>query len=128
MFWVYILKCADDSYYTGHTDNLEQRLDQHQAGACDSYTATRRPVELVWSQECVTREEALAAELRIKGWSRVKKEAMMRGDWADVNRLGRGKHRHQRVEAARQMTVLRAEMTSAETAESLLREERDSHE
>ncbi|MDP5238895.1 GIY-YIG nuclease family protein [Uliginosibacterium sp. 31-16] len=96
MFSVYILKCADGSYYTGHTDNLEHRLGQHHIGACDGYTAQRLPVELAWSQECTTREEALVAEQRIKGWSRAKKEAMMRGDWADVNRLGRGKHSHQR--------------------------------
>ena len=55
MFWVYILSCADGSYYTGHTDNLESRIAQHQAGECEGYTATRLPVELVWSQECVTR-------------------------------------------------------------------------
>ncbi|EKD40918.1 MAG: tRNA/rRNA methyltransferase [uncultured bacterium] len=89
MFWVYILRCADESYYTGHTDNLEQRLGQHQAGECEGYTAMRCPVELVWSQECVTREEVLLAERQIKGWSRRKKEAMMCGDWQEVARLAR---------------------------------------
>lgn len=96
-FWVYILHCADDSYYTGHTDNLEKRIGEHQTGACGGYTAERLPVELAWSQECTTREEALAAELQIKGWSRKKKVAMMQGNWGEVNRLGRGKHRHQRA-------------------------------
>ena len=91
MFWVYILHCADGSYYTGHTDNLEKRLTQHQAGECEGYTVSRRPVNLVWSQECVTREEALLAEMQIKGWSRKKKEAMMRGDWVEVSRLARNK-------------------------------------
>ena len=86
MFWVYILRCADGSYYTGHTDNLEQRIGQHREGACESYTVTRRPVELAWSQEFVTREEALSAERQIKGWNRKKKEAMMRGDWVEVSR------------------------------------------
>lgn len=91
-FWVYILRCADGSYYTGHTDDLDRRIGQHQAGECDDgYTATRRPVTLIWSQECTTREEALAAEMQIKGWSRKKKEAMMRGDWKEVSRLARGK-------------------------------------
>jgi putative endonuclease len=99
-FWVYILRCADNSYYTGHTDNLDKRIGEHQTGACGGYTAERLPVELVWSQDCATREEALAAELQIKGWSRKKKEAMMRGDWGDVNRLGRGKHQHQRNTSA----------------------------
>jgi len=87
MFWVYILRCADGSYYTGHTDNLERRIGQYQAGECEGYVAARRPVVFSWSQECVTREEALSAEMQIKGWSRKKKEAMMRGDWGEVSRL-----------------------------------------
>jgi predicted GIY-YIG superfamily endonuclease len=62
MFWVYILRCADGSYYTGHTDNLERRIGQYQTGECTGYTAARLPVELVWSQETTTREEALSAE------------------------------------------------------------------
>ncbi len=78
-FWVYILQCADGSYYTGHTDDLEVRMGQHQTGACGGYTAKRLPVKLVWSQECTTREEALAAELQFKGWSRKKKKAMILG-------------------------------------------------
>lgn len=92
MFWTYILHCADGSYYTGHTDNLERRIAQHQAGEFLGYTAMRRPVELAWSQEFVTREEALSAEMQIKGWSRKKKEAMMRGDWGEVSRLAHNKN------------------------------------
>lgn len=62
----------------------------HITGAIKScYTAGRLPVERVFQQEFATREEALSAELRIKGWSRVKKEAMIRGDWAEVVRLSR---------------------------------------
>lgn len=91
MFWVYILRCADGSYYAGHTDNLEIRINQHQAGECAGYTLTRRPLKLVWYQECTTREEALSAERQIKGWSRKKKEAMMRGDWVEVSRLAQSK-------------------------------------
>lgn len=89
-FWVYILRCADDSYYTGHTDDLEKRIGEHQAGLCDGYTASRLPVELLFSQACATRAEALSAEQQIKGWSRKKKEAMMCGDWAEVSRLAKG--------------------------------------
>lgn len=89
-FWVYILRCTDGSYYTGHTDNLETRLGQHSAGVLPNfYTFNRRPLELVFLQEFVTREEALTSEQQIKGWSRKKKEAMMRGDWAEVSRLAR---------------------------------------
>ncbi|MDI6746309.1 MAG: GIY-YIG nuclease family protein [Rhodocyclaceae bacterium] len=91
-FWVYILRCADGSYYTGHTDNLENRIGEHEAGAIPScYTFTRRPLQLVFSQDCATREEALAAEQKIKGWSRNKKEAMMRGDWTEVSRLAKSR-------------------------------------
>ena len=91
MFWVYILRCSDGSYYTGHTDNLERRIGQYKSGESEGYTATRLPVELAWSQECATREEALSAEMQIKGWSRKKKEAMMRGEWAEVSRLAKSK-------------------------------------
>lgn len=89
-FWVYILRCADGSYYTGHTDNLEKRIGEHTTGAIAScYTFKRRPLELVFSQDFPTREEALASEQQIKGWSRKKKEAMMRGDWSEVSRLAK---------------------------------------
>ena len=90
-FWVYILHCADGSYYTGHTDDLAKRLAEHQTGQVTGYTSTRRPVRLLFSEEFPTREEALASERRIKGWSRKKKEAMMRGDWMEVSRLAKGK-------------------------------------
>lgn len=90
-FWVYILRCADGSYYTGYTDNLEKRIAEHQAGELPGYTFSRRPVTLVYRETFATREEALACERQIKGWSRRKKEAMMRGDWAEVTRLAKGK-------------------------------------
>ena len=86
-FWVYILCCADHSYYTGHTDNLEKRIMDHQTGEIEGYTSTRLPVTLVFVDEFPTREEALSCERKIKGWSRKKKEAKMRGDWAEVSRL-----------------------------------------
>ena len=89
-FWVYILKRNDGSYYTGHTDNLEKRIGEHQSSACGGYISTRLPVKLVFSQDFPTREEALASERQIKGWSRKKKEAMMRGDWNEVSRLAKG--------------------------------------
>jgi putative endonuclease len=88
-FWVYILLCADNSYYTGHTDNLDKRIGEHQSGMCPGYTANRLPVSLTWSQECASREEALSAELQIKNWSRKKKEAMIRSDWSKVSSLAK---------------------------------------
>lgn len=93
-FWVYILRCSDNSYYTGHTDNLDHRIAQHNAGdIAGCYTASRLPVTLAFSQPCATRAEALSAERQIKGWSRKKKEAMMRGDWVEVSRLARSSSR-----------------------------------
>jgi putative endonuclease len=91
-FWVYMLRCADDSYYTGHTDDLEKRLAEHYNGECRGYTSTRLPVKLVFSEEFSTREEALTCERQIKGWRRKKKEALMRGDWEEISRLGRKSH------------------------------------
>jgi len=101
-FFVYILRCSDGSYYTGHSDNLERRIHEHQSGASSScYTFKRRPLQLVFSQDFPTREEALSAEQQIKGWSRKKKEAMMRGDWAEVSRLARSSSTNQVCSAVR---------------------------
>ncbi|MBI2851996.1 MAG: GIY-YIG nuclease family protein [Chloroflexi bacterium] len=86
-FWVYILQCADNSYYTGHTDNLEMRMAKHQSGEIKGYTATRLPIKLLFSQDFPTRAEALACERQVKGWRRSKKEALIRGDWDEVSRL-----------------------------------------
>ncbi|WP_414902835.1 TrmH family RNA methyltransferase [Sphingomonas flavalba] len=83
-FHVYMLRCADGSYYTGQTDALDHRIAEHESGATGSYTATRRPVTLVWSEAFQTRDDARAAEARIKGWSRAKKEALIGGDWAGL--------------------------------------------
>ena len=88
-FWTYMLRCADGTYYTGHTDNLELRLAQHRSGALEGYTSRRLPVELVWCEEFGERSDALEAERKFKGWSRAKKEALIRGDWAAVQRFAR---------------------------------------
>ena len=88
-FWVYILHCADGSYYTGHTDNLEKRIAEHGDDQYGGYTSSRLPVKLVFSEEFNTREEALACEHQIKGWSRKKKEALIRGDWEEISELAR---------------------------------------
>jgi tRNA/rRNA methyltransferase len=80
-FWAYMLRCADGTYYTGHTDDLERRIGEHQTGAVRGYTHDRRPVELIWSQDFITRAEALQAELQVKSWSRAKKEALIAEDW-----------------------------------------------
>ena len=91
-FWVYLLRCKDGSYYTGHTDDLEKRIWQHQQGVCCDWTKRRRPVELAWSVAAPTRDEALAFERRIKGWTRAKKEALIAGDWNRIGWLARPPH------------------------------------
>ena len=88
-FWVYLLRCADGSYYTGHTEDLDRRLWQHQRGICCDWTSRRRPVELVWCEAVPTRYEALAFERRVKGWTRAKKEALIEGDWDRISWLAR---------------------------------------
>ena len=80
-FYVYILKCSDGSYYTGHTDDLEKRLETHDSGELGGYTKNRRPLKLVFLQEFPSRDEAFAAERQIKGWTRRKKEAIIRNRW-----------------------------------------------
>ena len=90
-FWTYMLHCRAGTFYTGHTDNLERRLAEHQSGLVRGFTQALHPLELVWSQEFQTRYEALTAERRIKGWSRPKKLALIRGDWGTISRLAKSK-------------------------------------
>ena len=88
--WLYILRCADDSYYVGTTiGSLDRRVAEHQAGALDGYTALRRPVELVFHQHFDRLDDAAAAERQVKGWRREKKEALIRGDFAALPALAR---------------------------------------
>ncbi len=88
-FWTYVLRCADNSYYTGHTDNLERRTAQHQSGEIPGYTHDRRPVTLMWSETFASREDAFAAERQVKNWSRAKKEALFRSDWATLSQAAK---------------------------------------
>jgi tRNA/rRNA methyltransferase len=88
-FWTYILRLANGSYYTGHTDDLDVRLAQHQSGAVKGYTSRHLPVELMWSEEFPTRDEAFEAEWRVGGWSRAKKEALFAGDWKRVSHFAK---------------------------------------
>src|SRR5690242_13520694 len=86
---VYVLLCSDGSYYTGSAADVEKRLVQHQEGAVkDSYTYSRRPVKLVWCSEEVTRySDALRFERQVKGWSRAKKEALIRNDFDAIHEI-----------------------------------------
>jgi putative endonuclease len=88
-FWTYMVHCADQTFYVGHTENLGRRIGQHDAGTFAGYTQTRRPVKLVWSEYFQTRLEALTAERQIKGWSKAKKLALIRGDWVLIQELAK---------------------------------------
>ncbi|NYF97411.1 GIY-YIG nuclease family protein [Janibacter cremeus] len=89
MAHVYILRCGDGSYYVGSTRNLQHRMHQHGSGHGSRYTSTRMPVELVWAHETELVTEAYALEKRIQGWSRAKREALIRGDFAALPGLAR---------------------------------------
>lgn len=87
-YTVYILRCSDNSYYTGMTSDIEQRLKEHQEGKYhDCYTYKRRPVKLVWSRKFDNTRDATLWERRIHGWSRKKKEALMEENWGLVQHL-----------------------------------------
>jgi predicted GIY-YIG superfamily endonuclease len=88
-FYACMLLCADGSYYIGHSEALESRLFLHESGLLKGYTSSRLPVRLVWSADFPTRLEALEAERQIKGWTRAKKAALVRGDWQALKRLAR---------------------------------------
>ena len=88
--YVYMLRCADKSYYVGLARNgLDARIADHQSGRYPGYTHPRRPVELVWSADFIWLKDAIACERRIKGWRREKKEALLRGDHGALPILSR---------------------------------------
>ncbi|MBI3913432.1 MAG: GIY-YIG nuclease family protein [Chloroflexi bacterium] len=87
MHWVYILKCADASYYIGSTNDVERRLWEHNNKFYKGYTSTRLPVELVCSFDFPTEHDAFLFERQIKGWTRAKKEALTRGDWNGIHEV-----------------------------------------
>ena len=92
---LYMLRCADGRYYVGTTrGDLETRIAEHNAGHFDGYTAPRRPVRLVFSQHFAVITDAIAAERQLKGWSRAKKEALIKGDWSRVALLASRRHPH----------------------------------
>ncbi len=85
--WMYILECADSSYYTGSTNNLELRLEQHNAGEGANHTKKRLPVNLVYFEEYQRIDVAFNREKQVQGWSRKKKEALINGTFDDLHNL-----------------------------------------
>jgi tRNA/rRNA methyltransferase len=125
-FWTYILRCSNGTYYTGHTDDMDRRIAEHQSGAIKGYTYDKRPVEFVWAEEFPTQAEALEAELRVKGWSRAKKDALIAGNWGKLSEAALPpSERAERVSATLDRTPrLRAGRTDGGAASSAVRVER----
>ena len=91
---IYILKCSDGTYYTGLTKELDGRVLEHQMGVnSESYTYGRRPIKLVWSIISESYQEAFQWEHQIKGWSRAKKEALIRGDIDGIHEIVKGERK-----------------------------------
>jgi putative endonuclease len=87
---VYMLRCADGSYYVGSArQGLERRLAEHSNGTYGGYTSKRLPVVLVWAVHFPDITDAIAVERQVKGWSRAKKEALIRGDYELIRLLAK---------------------------------------
>jgi len=87
-YFVYILQCSDGSYYTGVTNNIEERFFQHQSGMDQScYTFKRRPLKLVHVATFQTAMEAIEREKQIKRWGKKKKEALIAKDYEKLPEL-----------------------------------------
>jgi putative endonuclease len=87
--YLYILECADGSYYTGSTNNMELRLQQHQNGIGASYTKNRLPVKLVFIKEFQRIDNAFYMEKQVQGWSKKKKEALITGKFEMLKELSK---------------------------------------
>jgi len=85
--WMYILECADGSYYTGSTNNLERRFAQHQNGEGANHTKKRLPVKLVYFEEYDRVQDAFYREKQVQGWSRKKKQALINGMTDELHKL-----------------------------------------
>ncbi|GAA4799868.1 GIY-YIG nuclease family protein [Litoribaculum gwangyangense] len=92
IYFVYILKCADNTYYTGITSNLEKRIMEHESGKhIDSYTYKRRPIKLVYFAEFTNVDLAISTEKQIKKWSKAKKEALINNEYNKLPNLAKKK-------------------------------------
>jgi predicted GIY-YIG superfamily endonuclease len=87
--FVYVLRCRDGSYYVGHTTDVAERLERHNAGRGPAYTAARLPVELVYSQELPSTDAAVQRETQLKRWTRAKKEALIVTDKSRLHLLAK---------------------------------------
>ena len=92
MWHVYILQCSDGSFYVGHTNDMEARIEKHNKGKASKWTYSRLPVRLVYQQECTHEAVAVRRERQIKRWSRAKKQALIEADLALLKDLSKSRH------------------------------------
>ncbi len=89
MWTVYILRCSDDSFYVGLTNDLKQRIQDHKSGDGAQYTCARLPVSLEYSERFRSKKEAENREQQLKRWSKAKKEALIAGNLAKLKQLSK---------------------------------------
>ncbi len=89
IYFFYILKCSDGSFYVGSTTNLENRVKTHNQGEGATHTAKRRPVQLVYHEQFKSFDDAVKRERQVKKWSRAKKEALIRGEMETLQKLSK---------------------------------------
>lgn len=89
--YMYILECADGSYYTGSTNDLDARVIEHQNGEGANYTKKRLPVRLVYFEEYDRIDDAFYREKQVQGWSRKKKQALINGEFHKLPSLSRSR-------------------------------------
>jgi putative endonuclease len=98
LLYVYILECADKSFYIGVTNDVERRFNEHQNGRNEEcYTYKRRPVTLVYYESYRDYKQAIRREKQLKGWTRAKKIALIRGDLNKLKQLSNHKNIINRV-------------------------------
>jgi putative endonuclease len=90
--YLYILRCANGLYYTGSTNDIEKRLNQHQNGEGANFTKKHLPVELVYLEEFQRVDDAYFKEKQVQGWSRKKKEALITGNFNKLHELSECKN------------------------------------
>lgn len=125
LYYLYILKCSDSSYYTGVTNNLEKRFAEHQSGDDPkSYVFKRRPLELVWSECYNDINQAIEKEKQIKGWTRAKKEALIKDDYDSLVELSKNRQvcHPEPVEGQTNDDILRRQLNNPK---SVLRQAQD---
>jgi len=94
LYYVYILKCVDGKYYTGVTNDLDRRINEHQSGFDKTaYTYTRRPIKLVFHTYFKDVKQAISFEKQVKKWSRKKKEAIIKDEWESLKSLAECKNK-----------------------------------